>query len=919
VLVVEDSEDDAQLIMRELERGGYKPDYERVETPKAMQEALASSEWDVIISDHRMPRFGSPEALALYGKSDLEAPFIVVSGTIGEELAVEAIKAGAHDYVMKDNLTRLRATVERGLKEAAERRERRRVEEELRASEGELRALFEAMSDVILVLDGEGRYLKVAPTNPSLLYKPPAEMLGKTVHEIFPSEQATDFLSNIRRALKTRQTINFEYSLQIDRRRMWFDCAISPMLEDKVVWVARDATERKRAENVYVRQAHQTALRADLSAALAEGDTVQNILQRCTESMVRNLGAAFARIWTLNERESVLQLRASAGAYTSLDGSHSQVPIGKFKIGLIAQERRPHLTNDVASDPRVSDHEWAVREGMVAFAGYPLTVEDRLVGVVAMFAREPLAEDTVEALASVADTIAQGIERKRAEEALRQSERLYRAVMEQATENICLVDAATGRIVESNPTFQNTLGYSAKELERTTLYDVVAHDRESVDRNLRRILEQKAYFVGQRRYRRGDGSLVDVEVSASTIHRDGKEAMCIIAHDITERVRAQELLEERVAALSRVAADLTFDLPTQEILDALARSAVNAGSAVACGVVLVDENADAPHLFGSYGLPEGYTSGLQAAYRLGARSPSLEAFRTRQPLLMRDVRRFLQADPLYAPIYRFVRQAPWDITYNLPLVSRGRALGAIFFCYLPKQEPSEDEKAFLGAVADQAAIAVENARLFGEARGKAVLEERQRLARELHDSVSQALYGIALGAKSAREWLDEGNTAEVAEPLDYVLSLAEAGMAEMRSLIFELRPESLESEGVVAALEKQAAALRARHRIEVKTELCDEPEAPLEAKEAVYRIAQEALHNIVKHARASSMKIRMVSDTEQITLAISDDGIGFDAKGKFPGHLGLRSMRERASYIGGTVKVKTVPNKGTLICARLPI
>jgi DNA-binding NtrC family response regulator len=105
VLVVKDSEDVARLIVRELERGGYKPDYERVETPKAMQEALASSEWDVIISDHRMPRFGSPEALALYGKSDLEAPFIVVSGTIGEELAVEAIKAGAHDYVMKDNLS----------------------------------------------------------------------------------------------------------------------------------------------------------------------------------------------------------------------------------------------------------------------------------------------------------------------------------------------------------------------------------------------------------------------------------------------------------------------------------------------------------------------------------------------------------------------------------------------------------------------------------------------------------------------------------------------------------------------------------------------------------------------------------------------------------------------------------------------
>ena len=106
---------------------------------------------------------------------------------------------------------------------------------------------------------------------------------------------------------------------------------------------------------------------------------------------------------------------------------------------------------------------------------------------------------------------------------------------------------------------------------------------------------------------------------------------------------------------------------------------------------------------------------------------------------------------------------PWDIAYSLPLVSRGQALGAIFFCYLPDEEPGEDEKVFLRAVADQAAVALENARLFSEARGKAALEERQRLARELHDSVSQALYGIALGARTARKLLDQ-NPKLLADP-----------------------------------------------------------------------------------------------------------------------------------------------------------
>jgi signal transduction histidine kinase len=334
-------------------------------------------------------------------------------------------------------------------------------------------------------------------------------------------------------------------------------------------------------------------------------------------------------------------------------------------------------------------------------------------------------------------------------------------------------------------------------------------------------------------------------------------------------------------------------------------------------VVLVDKKDESLHLFGSYGLPEGYTAGLQAAYRAGAPSPSLRAFRTRRPVLVRDLRRFLLENRRYAPIHRFVREVPWDITYSLPLVSRYRTVGAIFFCYLPEQEPGEDEQVFLKAVADQAAVALENASLFSEARGKAALEERQRLARELHDSVSQALYGIALGAKTARKLVDQ-NPQLVADHLDYVLSLAEASLAEMRALIFELRPESLETEGLVAALEKQAAALRARYEIEVKTSLCDEPDASPGSKEAIYRIAQEALHNTVKHARANHVRIEMGCSPASLTLEVSDDGVGFDARGDFPGHLGLRSMRERAARLGGTLTIETSPGAGTLISAQIP-
>jgi signal transduction histidine kinase len=287
-------------------------------------------------------------------------------------------------------------------------------------------------------------------------------------------------------------------------------------------------------------------------------------------------------------------------------------------------------------------------------------------------------------------------------------------------------------------------------------------------------------------------------------------------------------------------------------------------------------------------------------------------------MLVHNIRRFLFSDALDSPRHHIVREAPWETTYIVPLLSRGSVLGAINFLYLPKQEPGEDEKVFLKAVTDQAAVALENARLFAEVRDKVALEERQRLARELHDSVSQALYSITLHAKTARMLL-ERDLKQAADSLEYVLSLAKAGQSEMRALIFELRPESLEEEGLVAALQKQADALEARYEIKVVATLCSEPEASLEVKEAVYRITQEALHNTVKHARASNVEIRMECTPDQLTLGITDDGVGFETRGDFPGHLGLRSMRERASRLGGTLEMDSGPGKGTRIRARVPV
>jgi PAS domain S-box-containing protein len=183
-----------------------------------------------------------------------------------------------------------------------------------------------------------------------------------------------------------------------------------------------DITERKAAEDALRAAEEEAAERArmaemgrDVGIALSQGNTLQEILQLCTVALVRHLDVSFARIWTLDPEADVLVLQASAGQYTHIDGPHSRVPVGQFKIGLIARERRPHLTNDVLHDPRISDPEWARHEGMIAFAGYPLLIEDRLMGVLAMFARRALSPAVLQVLRSVADGIALGIERKRQE------------------------------------------------------------------------------------------------------------------------------------------------------------------------------------------------------------------------------------------------------------------------------------------------------------------------------------------------------------------------------------------------------------------------------------------------------------------------------------------------------------------------
>ncbi|MDA0164876.1 GAF domain-containing sensor histidine kinase [Solirubrobacter ginsenosidimutans] len=257
---------------------------------------------------------------------------------------------------------------------------------------------------------------------------------------------------------------------------------------------------------------------------------------------------------------------------------------------------------------------------------------------------------------------------------------------------------------------------------------------------------------------------------------------------------------------------------------------------------------------------------------------------------------------------------------GVPIVIRDEVLGAV---YLTEKEDgsmfSAADQKLIQLLAAHAAIAIENARLYQRSRELSIIEERNRLARELHDSVTQRLFGVALAAESASTLLGRDPGAAAVE-LGRVSELARGAMEELRAVVFELRPGSLEAEGLATVLRKHVEVLRRVSGQQIELRVCDVPRLAPGPATQVLRIAQEALGNAMRHSAAKRIKVMLGGRDGRLFLKVADDGCGFDPAGpEVRGQrLGLTSMEERATELGGTLKVTSEIGAGTTVQLEMP-
>jgi PAS domain S-box-containing protein len=501
-------------------------------------------------------------------------------------------------------------------------------------------------------------------------------------------------------------------------------------------------------------------------------------------------------------------------------------------------------------------------------------------------------------------------ERRRAEEAVQKGEEQFRKIFDHSNDAIFVIDPDRDAIIDANPKACEMLGYSLQELLSLRISAIHPDEMPELMAFAHSVFDRGHGWTDELTCRTKNGNSLPAEISASIVEIGGQDLMIALIRDTAERKEAEERIRREAAradALAHAAARLNAHLTLDAVLDAVCEEAARALDVPAAAVLMYNEDGATLSPAATFGLPpeyrEDYAPNPRALYDKYAQQqgPLIIAHDAQDRPDLPNAQLYTRYDIRTSVIASLTREGQLIGTLNVYSLGEPRTFG-------------NDELAPLTGLADQAAQAIENAQLRQQSELAAVMEERGRLARELHDSVTQSLYSLTLLAEGYQRSARAGRLERPEESLIELGEIAQQALKEMRLLVHQLRPLALQREGLLSALHQRLSAVEKRAGVEARLVAEDVVELPPPVEEALYRIAQEALNNALKHATATSVTVYFRADDGRVELDVVDDGRGFnpstidEQRG-----MGLVSMRERAEKLGGSLTIDSAPGEGTKV------
>ncbi len=492
----------------------------------------------------------------------------------------------------------------------------------------------------------------------------------------------------------------------------------------------------------------------------------------------------------------------------------------------------------------------------------------------------------------------------------------YRIIFEAASDGMIISDIETGRVVDANPAAMAMHGFTREEFIGLHLSAYIHPDSQ-------RLFTQSPNAVQSRGgsldvpavHLHKDGSSFYVDVRRTAIQFQRRPCVLSIVRDVTERINAERLLHERVELHTREQSTLL------EISQTLASALeLKPGLILDQLRVLIEYTHAELFVLDGTAMVALAVRGLQkleetVPFRIHLKGPEtlIRLFNEHQPDRIGDVwstdpsAQFLRSllDDQADLLLKGVRAWMW-----VPVAVKNRVIGSVGVAHVEKDYFTAHHANLALTVANQAAIALINAELFEHAQALAAVQERQRLAQNLHDAVNQSLFSAGLIADVLPRLWDQDQDQARRSLVD-LRRLTRAAQAEMRALLAELRPSALTDTDLGDLLHLLGNALSGRINIPVKVKVAQEIILPTEIQVAFYRISQEALNNIAKHAKASHVDVELKHEGTAIELLIRDNGRGFDSEQTISGHYGLGMMRERAEAAGARLFITSQPGHGT--------